>query len=241
MGNLLLTFPELAPTDFRPWIKEGEAERDGVTPDELAASTAELWENGLGGSGIGKDRIARLREMADFTIYTPGSNAGVPLNVIGDLSAPEAGTDEESTLEEFDGMVQGLLALIDVNSDPLSGREHVLLANLIHHAWDAGTDLDLAKLLAQIQDPPMRKLGVIEIDTFFPPSDRTAVAMKLNGLLASPSFAAWGEGVPLDIAQMLEGDGKPRAAIVSIAHLSDEERQFAVTLILSKLVTWMRS
>lgn len=241
MGNLLLTFPDLAPGDFRPWINEGEAEREGVTPDELAASTAELWENGLGGSGIGKDRIARLRETADFTIYTPGSNAGVALNVIGDLSAPAAGADAESMREEIDGLVQGLLNLVGIDSDPLSGREHVLLANLIHHAWEAGTDLDLAKLLAQIQDPPMRKLGVIELDTFFPPSDRTALAMKLNGLLASPSFAAWGDGVPLDIGEMLEGGGKPKAAIVSIAHLSDEERQFAVTLILSKLVTWMRS
>ena len=241
MGNLLLTFPDLAPGDFRPWINEGEAEREGVTPDELAASTAELWENGLAGSGIGKDRIARLREIADFTIYTPGSNAGVALNVIGDLSAPAAGADEEAMREEIDGLVQGLLNLVGVSSDPLSGREHVLLANLIHHAWDAGTDLDLATLLAQIQDPPMRKLGVIDLDTFFPASDRTALAMKLNGLLASPSFAAWGEGVPLDIAEMLEGGGKPKAAIVSIAHLSDEERQFAVTLLLSKLVTWMRA
>jgi Helicase HerA, central domain len=242
MGNLLLTFPDLSPNDFRPWINEGEAQRDGVTPDDLAASTAELWENGLAGSGIGKDRIAALRKKADFTIYTPGSTAGVPLNVIGDLSAPESTVDEESMREEIDGLVQGLLALVDVKSDPLSGREHVLLANLINQSWSAGTDLDLARLLAQIQDPPMRKLGVIELDTFFPPSDRTALAMKLNGLLASPSFAAWGEGVPLDIASMLESeDGRPRAAIVSIAHLSDEERQFAVTLILSKLVTWMRS
>jgi len=242
MGNLLLNFPDLAPGDFRPWINEGEAQREGVTPDELAASTAEMWENGLAGSGIGKDRLARLRDIADFTIYTPGSKAGVGLNVIGDLSAPPPGTDEEAMREEIDGLVQGLLALVGVASDPLSGREHVLLANLVNHSWTAGTNLDLASLLAQIQNPPMRKLGVIEIDTFFPPSDRTALAMKLNGLLASPSFAAWGEGVPLDIASMLEGAaGKPKAAIVSIAHLSDEERQFAVTLILSKLVTWMRA
>ena len=242
MGNLLLTFPDLAPGDFRPWINEGEAQREGVSPDELAASTAGIWENGLAASGIGKDRIARLREIADFTIYTPGSEAGVGLNMIGDLSAPAAGTDAESLREEIDGLVQGLLALVGVSSDPLSGREHVLLANLVHHAWAAGRDLDLATLLAEIQNPPMRKLGVIELDTFFPPADRTALAMKLNGLLASPSFAAWGSGLPLDIASMLEGDGgKPKAAIISIAHLSDEERQFAVTLVLSKLVTWMRS
>ncbi|NCG24886.1 MAG: DUF87 domain-containing protein [Actinobacteria bacterium] len=242
MGNLLLTFPDLAPSDFRPWINEGEAKRDGVSPDELAASTAEFWEDGLAGSGIGKDRIARLRAETDMTIYTPGSNSGVALNVIGDLRAPSDANDAESLREEIDSLVQGLLGLVGVESDPLSGREHVLLANLIDHSWSAGKDLDLARLLAQIQQPPMRKLGVIEIDTFFPPSDRTALAMKLNGLLASPAFAAWGEGIPLDIASMLETpQGKPRAAIISIAHLSDEERQFVVTLVLSKLVTWMRS
>lgn len=242
MGNLLLTFPNLAPGDFRPWINEGEAGRDGVTPDELAASTAELWEGGLAGSGIGKDRIAALRSRSEMTIYTPGSNAGIPLNVIGDLSAPQGDPDEETLREEVDGLVQGLLGLVDIDSDPLSGREHVLLANLVHASWSSGIDLDLAKLLAQVQNPPMRKLGVIELDTFFPPSDRTALAMKLNGLLASPAFAAWSKGVPLDIASMLETpDGRPRAAIVSIAHLSDSERQFVVTLLLSKLVTWMRS
>nr|NIR38790.1 ATP-binding protein [Actinomycetota bacterium]NIS33425.1 ATP-binding protein [Actinomycetota bacterium]NIT96885.1 ATP-binding protein [Actinomycetota bacterium]NIU20559.1 ATP-binding protein [Actinomycetota bacterium]NIU68319.1 ATP-binding protein [Actinomycetota bacterium] len=150
--------------------------------------------------------------------------------------------DEETLREEIDGLVQGLLGLIGVDSDPLSGREHVLLANLVHHAWSAGSDLDLATLLARIQEPPMRKLGVIELDTFFPPADRTALAMKLNGLLASPAFATWGKGAPLDIAAMLGTDGdRTRAAIVSIAHLSDTERQFVVTLVLSKLVTWMRS
>ena len=242
MGNLLLTFPNLAPSDFRPWINEAEAERDGKTPDGLAASTAELWENGLAGSGIGKDRIARLRSRADFTIYTPGSTAGVPLNVIGDLRAPAEGADEEPLRDEIDGLVSGLLGLIGVQSDPLSGREHVLLANLVHRAWSEGTNLDLASLLAQVQDPPMRKLGVIDLDTFFPSTDRTELAMKLNGLLASPAFASWADGVPLDIESMLRGDGgKPRAAIVTISHLSDEERQFVVTLVLSKLVTWMRS
>ena len=242
MGNLLLTFPNLAPSDFRPWINEAEADREGKTPDDLAASTAELWENGLAGSGIGKDRIAHLRDRAEFTIYTPGSSAGVPLNVIGDLRAPSDQAEEETLRDEIDGLVSGLLGLIGVQSDPLSGREHVLLANLVHRAWSEGTNLDLATLLAQVQDPPMRKLGVIDLDTFFPSADRTELAMRLNGLLASPAFASWAEGVPLDIESMLHGDGgKPRAAIVTISHLSDEERQFVVTLVLSKLVTWMRA
>ncbi len=242
MGNLLLAFPDLAPSDFRPWINEAQAERDGVSPDELAASTADMWETGLGRSGIGKDRLSSLVSGADFTIYTPGSKSGIPLNVIGDMSPPAQGTDAEALQDEIDGLVQGLLGLVGVKSDPLSGREHVLLANLVSHAWANGSTMDLPRMISQVQDPPMRKLGVIQLDTFFPPDDRTALAMKLNGLLASPSFASWGEGEPLDIESMLyAADGRPRSAIVSIAHLSDDERQFVVTLVLSKLVTWMRS
>ena len=231
MGNLLMVSPSFAPGDFEPWVTEGTD----------AASTAELWKGGTERSGIDGTRMTALAGV-EKTIYTPGSSAGVPLNVIGDLRAPADMSDAESIREEVDGLVQGLLGLIGVNSDPLSGREHVLLANLVNHAWSNGQHLDLATLLGQIQDPPMRKLGVIEVDTFFPPKDRTALVMKLNGLLASPAFAAWGEGAPLDIESMLyTADGKARAAVVSIAHLTDEERQFVVTLLLSKLVTWMRA
>ena len=231
MGNLVMTSPTFDATDFEPWVPEG------TDP----AKTADLWKGGTEGSGIDSSRMTALANV-DKTIYTPGSNAGVALNVIGDLQPPADMNDTESVREEIDGLVQGLLGLIDVSSDPLSGREHVLLANLINHAWSNGETLDLAALLGLIQDPPMRKLGVIELDTFFPAKDRTALAMKLNGLLASPAFAAWGQGAPIDIESMLYTDkGKPRAAIVSIAHLSDEERQFVVTLLLSKLVTWMRA
>ena len=79
MGNLLLTFPELSPDDFSPWI--------GV--DDDAAATASLWQSGLERSGIDKSRIAGLRAGCDMTIYTPGSTAGVPLNVIGSMAAPD--------------------------------------------------------------------------------------------------------------------------------------------------------
>ncbi len=186
MGNLLLTFPDLAPGDFRPWVNEGEAQRDGVSLDELAASTAQMWEEGLAGSGIGKDRIARLREIADFTIYTPGSEAGVGLNVIGDLSAPAPGPDGETvspeTLrEEIDSLVQGLLALVGVTSDPLSGREHVLLANLVHHSWAAGVDLDLASLLAQIQNPATLGQQIANLGLVYP-DQRIALSVPVVGV-----------------------------------------------------------
>ncbi len=244
MGNLLLTFPDLSAASFRPWVSEEEARRDGISVDELADRTAKIWRNGLDSAGIDGARIQALRDAAELSIYTPGSEAGVPLNVIGSLAAPELSweTEAETLRDEIEGTVTSLLGLVGIKADPLSSREFVLMSNLIENAWRAGQDLDLAALIGQVQTPPLRKLGVFDLGTFFPPKERTELALKLNALVASPSFAAWGQGQTLDPGGLLRtSEGKPRAAIVYLAHLSDEERQFVVTLILSKLVTWMRS
>jgi len=238
MGNLLLSFPNLLPTDFMPWITESEAGGDAAT---AAFEKAELWKSGLAKSGIEPERIQRLRDTVDFSIYTPGSQSGIPLNIIGSLNAPEDGSDLESMQDEIEGYASSLLALVGIESDPLSTREHILLSNIINHYWSQGKNLDLGMLIGLVQQPPMRKLGVIDLDSFYPPGDRVKLAMKLNGLAASPSFSSWTEGPDLDIQRMLYGtDGKPQSAVVSLSHLSDEERQFVVTLLLSKMVTWMR-
>jgi hypothetical protein len=240
LTNLCLTFPELAPNDFRPWIDEAQARAAGVTPDEFAAQQATAWRDGLAGWGYGPAQIGALRAATDFTIYTPGSQSGVPVNIVGSLQVP-ATDDAEVVGDEIDGFVAGLLGLVGIESDPLSSKEHILLANLIQASWSQGVALDLPMLVGQIQQPPIRKLGVFELEQFYPSAERTKLAIKLNGLLASPSFAAWGMGPPLDIASMLfTADGKGRCAIVTTAHLSDEERQFVTSLVLSKLVTWMR-
>lgn len=241
LGNLALTVPALEPADFEPWIDPGAARVADRTVADLAAATATDWRDGLASWGLGPDDVGRLRDAAEVTIYTPGSTTGVPLDVLGRLSAPDT-TDPNTRQDELDGIVTGLLGLVGVESDPLSGREHILLVNLLARMWDAGQPVDLASLLAQLLDPPVRKLGVMDLDTFFPPDDRRALAMQLNGLLASASFSAWATGEPFDIGSMLwTPDGAPRAAVVAISHLSDAERQFAVTLVLSKLVSWMRS
>jgi len=241
LTNLCLTFPNLAPTDFEPWVNEGDAKKAGVTVPEFAAAQAKTWTEGLGGWGLGGPAIKTLRDSTTFTIYTPGSSGGVGLNIIGSLQAPPDMTDMEILGDEIEGFVSGLLSLVDIDADPLSSREHILLSNLILHEWSAGRNLDLATLVGMAQTPPIRKLGVFDVDAFFPPKDRTAFAMRLNGLLASPSFGAWLNGPPLDIPSMLRTpDGRPRCAIVTTAHLSDQERQFVTTLVLSKLVTWMR-
>src|SRR5690606_7928658 len=196
---------------------------------------------GLAGWGIGPERVAALRDAAEFTIYTPGSTSGVPLDIVGGLARPTgaggAPPDAETVTDEIEGFVSGLLAMVGIEADPLAGREHILLSNLIDHAWASGQDLDLATLVVQVQDPPLRKLGVYELDAFYPAKERAKLAMTLNGLLASRSFAAWGEGPDLDIDRLLRSaDGsRPACAIVSLAHLSDEERQFVVSLLLGRL------
>ncbi|MFZ0627260.1 MAG: DUF87 domain-containing protein [Acidimicrobiia bacterium] len=242
MGNLLLDFPDLRADDFRPWIDEAAAEKDDKTPDSVAEETARMWEGGLSEIGIGPERMRQLRDNSDMTIYTPGSSAGVPLDVLGSMSAPSLDWESNAEImrDEIEGLVSSLLVMAGIESDPVSGPEHILLANIVEARWREGKDLDLATLIGQIPKPPFRKLGVFEIDAFFPPKERMSLALKLNGLLASPSFAGWMEGRPLDIEDLLTGGEKTKAAIVYLAHLSDSERQFMVTLLLSKLVTWMR-
>jgi hypothetical protein len=242
MGNLLLNFPALRPEDFRPWIDEAEATRTKVSPDDVAATTAARWQQGLADWGVTPDAMRRLGMNTRFTIFTPGSTAGVPLDVVGSLNAPSTDTDPETRADEIEGFTSGLLALVNRAGDPLSSADHILISNLIARAWDAGQNLDLATLIGQIANPPIRKLGVFELDTFMPPKDRMALAIQLNALLASPSFGAWMRGVPLDIQRMLyDDDGKPRAAILYLAHLSEPERQFIVTLVMSRMVGWMRT
>lgn len=241
MGNLLLGFENLSGPDFEPWIDAVAAQRDGVSIADRATETAEMWRNGLAGWGLDGTDIAALHDRADFAIYTPGSNAGIPLDVIGSLRAPTT-DDSETIADEIEGFASSILGLVGIDADPLASREHILISNIISHAWANGIDIDLAGLIGAIQQPPMRKLGVIDLETFYPAADRMKLALTLNGLMASPSFAAWIDGVELDIASLLfTTDGRPRCAVVTLSHLTDAERQFVVTLLLSKMVTWMRS
>ena len=240
LTNLLLTFPDFSATDFRPWVNESDAQKAGVSVDDFAAQQAKTWQDGLASWNIDSPAVASYKNGRAFTIYTPGSTSGVPINIVGSLNAP-VGADNETINDEIEGYVTGLLSLVGIDSDPLSSREHILLSNLINASWTQGRNLDLPTLVGQVATPPIRKLGVFELDQFFPPDDRMKLAMKLNGLLASASFAAWAEGQPIDVEALLHTpEGKPRAAVISIAHLSDQERQFVVSIVLSKIVTWMR-
>ena len=243
LGNLLLTFPSLDAASFRPWIDEAEAARRGHTPDAEAQAVADRWRAGLAEWDQAPDRIERFAAAAERAIYTPGSRAGRPLALLRSLGAPPAAVvgDDEALRERIQSTVSGLLGLVGVDADPLRSREHILVSTLLDRAWRDGKDLDLGALIGLIQKPPLEKVGVLDLESFFPTKDRAQLALALNNLAASPAFSVWAEGEPLDAARLFyTPDGRPRISIVSIAHLSDAERMFVVTLLLAELVSWMR-
>ena len=244
LGNLALRFPNLAPSDFRPWVDPQQASNAGATPDAFAESQAKLWKDGLASWGEDGARIQRLKDAADVTIYTPGSTAGRPLSLLRAFVAPPVALreDGEALRERVDATATSVLALLGIDADPISSREHILLANLLSAAWTEGRDLDLAGLIGGIQSPPFTQVGVMPLDTVFPPKDRMEFAMKLNNLLAAPGFQNWLKGEPLSTANLLyDANGKPKGSIISIAHLSDAERMFFMTLLLADILAWVRS
>jgi len=244
LGNLLLTFPELSPADFAPWVDPEEARRRAITTADLAADQAKLWRDGLAEWGQSGERIRKLRAAADLALYTPGSRAGRPVAAIRSFAAPGAAllADADAFRERLVSTATSLLALLSIDADPLRSREHILLAKILEHSWRAGRDLDIATLVREVQTPPVSRVGAFDIETFFPAKERFALALQLNNLLAAPGMEAWLDGAPLDIGAFLHApSGKPRASIFALAHLSDAERMFFVTLLLTEIVAWMRT
>ncbi|MCA9060005.1 MAG: ATP-binding protein, partial [Planctomycetaceae bacterium] len=244
LGNLMLTFPELRPADFEPWVDAAEATRQGLTTNEYAKKTADLWKRGLAEWGQDGARIRRLQESCEVRIYTPASSAGHPLTVLKSFGAPspQVMNDPEAFRERIMAAVSGLLALLQIDADPIASREHILLSTILNHFWSAGSAVDMPTLIRSIQAPPFDKVGFLDLESFFPSADRFRLAMQRDNLLASPGFAAWAEGDPLDVASLLyTPEGKPRLAIISIAHLSEQERMFFVTILLNEILTWVRS
>lgn len=244
LGNLMLTFPGLQPADFEPWIDPAQATRKGKTVSEYASSVSELWANGLNSWGQDGKRIQRLRDSAEFSIYTPGSSAGLSLSIIKSFSVPptEVMEDSDALRDKIASSAASLLGLLGINGDPITSREHILLSNIFESNWKSGKSLALADLIMQIQKPPFDRVGVLDLETFYSEKDRRGLSMMVNNLLASPTFAGWMDGDALDVQKLMyTSEGKPRVSILSIAHLSDSERMFFVTLLLNEVLGWMRS
>src|SRR5512139_1480109 len=245
MTNTLLHFPSLLPQDFQPWVNPDQARRAGKTLEQAAADASQLWTKGLSDWGIEPERLQQLCDSAQFAVFTPGSDAGIPINILASLKAPSIPweSNKEALRERISGTVTALLGLVGLQDiDPVRSREHILLSNIFENAWKQGKDLDLGELILQAQTPPFAKLGVFDVNTFFPEKDRFELAMLLNNILAAPAFQVWIVGEPLEISSLLyTADGKPRHSVFYISHLSDAERMFFITLLYSAVETWMRS
>ena len=241
--NLLLTFPDLLPADFEPWINADDARRKGMSVPEYAAKTAQTWTDGLAQWEQGPERIQRLRDSAEFLIYTPGSETGIPVSILQSLRCPSLSWDmnEELLRDKVSGLVSAILGLAGIEAGVRS-REHILMASIVEEAWRRSQDVDFPSLIKAIQDPPMSKVGVFDVDTFFPKKERFELALALNNIIAAPSFENWVEGVPLEMERIVRSpDGKPRVSIFYIAHLTEAERMFFVTLLLEQVITWMHT
>src|SRR6185295_15692231 len=120
--------------------------------EDYAAQQAQLWRDGLAKWGQDGERIQRLRAAAEFTIYTPGSNAGVPVSVLKSFDPPQglAADDPELFQERVQATATALLGLVGMDADPVQSREHVLLSNLLTAGWRKGQSLDLAGMIQQI-------------------------------------------------------------------------------------------
>jgi len=245
LTNLLLHFPNLAPQDFQPWIDADLARRAGKSLEQVSTDASTSWREGLKEWSIPQERILALKNAAQFAIFTPGSDAGIPVSVLSSLAVPEISWQEhrEVLREKITSTVTALLGLVGYDDiDPLRSREHILLANIFEAAWSQGKDVELAELILQTQTPPFEKLGAFPVETFFPAKDRMELAMVLNNILAAPAFETWREGQSLNIGSLLyTADNRPRHNIFYLAHLSDPERMFFVTLLLSAVETWMRT
>ncbi len=244
MTNLLLSFPDLAPENFVPWVNKSDAQKKGVSVEDYAAKQAEMWKSGLSSWDQDGERIRRWKSGSDFAIYTPGSSAGIPVSILNSFSAPSKELLEDTDLfsDRIDATVTSILGLLGIEADPLRSKEHILLSTIIKHYWLKGENLDLTILIQAVQSPPIEKIGAFDLESFYPSKERFELAIMINNLLSAPGFQSWFEGEPLEINNLLHtGKGTPRVSIFYIAHLSDAERMFFVSLLLNQMIAWMRS
>ena len=244
LSNLALLFPEFRPEDFQPWVDAGEARRDGIALPDLAQKMASRWKKGLARHDMDGARVAKLRDRMALKVFTPGAASGRPIDVVAALRRPPADAlaDDETRAELAAGTVASLLGLAAIKADPMRSPEHLVTAQIIERAWLAGEDLDMETLILRIVDPPFAKVGVFPVDRFWKPDDRMDLAMGLNAVIASPAFAGWAAGEPLDPGALLEprADGRVPVSVFHMAHLDEGERQFFASMLLGRLLAWSR-
>jgi hypothetical protein len=244
VGNVLLQFPQMTAEDLMPWLDLDKVRRSGLPPPVFAAQQAKLWQIELTSFEETSARIQRLKDSADFVIYTPGSSAGLQISLSGALLAPSNMVlgDNDIFRERIGSCTSALLALVGIVDDSQRSRDHVLLSNIIKTAWQSRQDLTLPNLIKLIQQPNIAHIGAFDMEQFYPAGERLQLALALNNLLASLSFEALLTGEAINIDDILHGPiGKPKVSVISIAHLAEHERMFFVSELLSELISWMRT
>lgn len=242
MGNLCLAFPKMQKEDFKPWIDESDASAKAKSVDELADSTASMWKSGIESFSQDLERVEKFAKV-EKTIYTPGSSAGVGVNILGSFEAPspEILEDADTLSSLINTTVSSLLSLIAIKSDSVNSKEHLLLSNIFNHYWSQEISLSIEDLIAYIASPPFTKVGVLTLKAFYPQNERMKLAMLFNGVISSVTFSSWIKGEALDIQNMMyDENGKAKVAIFSISHLNDDERMFFVTILLNAYISWTR-
>ncbi|MGF1578138.1 MAG: helicase HerA domain-containing protein [Gemmataceae bacterium] len=241
LSNLLLQFPDLSPKSIKEWVNPDEAKQQSMTPAKYAKKISDRWRDGLQDSKQGTERIELLKNSSEWRIYTPGSEAGLPLSILKTFSAPDGSVLREQLNQRIDATATALLGLTGTSSDPVQSREHILIAQLLLNAWSKGENLTLKDIIAQVEDPPLKDIGAFTVEKFYPKKERVKLALALNKILAAPSFSTWIEGEGLDLSRMLyTEDRKPRQLIFYIAHLEESQRIFFVTLLLEEVLNWTR-
>ncbi len=240
LTNLLLQFPDLDPAQYARWLNPDDATQKGLSIRQYAEQLSASARQGLADTAQTPERITRLRQATDYRIYTPGSEAGLPLSILGTFAAPREKLPREAMAQKINATATALLGLTGIVSDPIQSREHVLVATLLDHAWQSQKDYTLRDLVNDIAKPPIREVGAYNLETFFPAKERVKFAATLNNVLAAPSFSTWTAGEPLDLGAMLYRAGKPQQLIFYIAHLDDTQRMFFTTLLLEEVLGWTR-
>jgi hypothetical protein len=240
LTNLLLQFPDLEPREFARWLNPEDARQKQLSVEAYAAQLSERWRKGLTDSEQTPERIKYLKQATDYRIYTPGSEAGLSLSILRTFAAPRVKLPLEDLTAKINATATALLGLSGISTDPVQSREHVLVSHLLQHAWNNNRDLDLALLIKEIQKPPISMVGAYNLETFFPAKERLKFASQLNNVLASPMFATWTVGEPLDLDNMLYRNNRPQHLIFYVAHLDDSQRMFFTTLLLEEVLSWTR-
>lgn len=244
LSNLLLNFPQVSAEDLQPWLDPHQASQNGVDLVQYAQQRATRHLEELAASHQSAARIKKLQDAAEVRLYTPGSAAGISVSVLKSFDAPPQAVleDPDSMRERIGSAVTSILILLGIEADPLTSKEHILLSNIFKTKWQQNESIDPVELVHLIQKPPLTRIGAIDIESIFPAKERFELSMRLNNVIASPGFESWLRGEPLEIDTVLYSpSGKPRTSVFYIAHLNDTERMFFVTLLLSRVISWMRA